>query len=262
MSVVTKALNLLQHFSTSRPEIGLSELRRLAGHDKATTYRYLQALENAGFIERSPISRAYRIGPAVLHLAQMRELTVPRREGAQAALKALADATGETAHISVLSGMDLHSLSACESDKHSTRAIIDLTILPLHATASGICALAFGPAELTQYALGRLVEFTANTATTEQALLAGIKRCRETGFGVSDRGFEDDISGISAPLFDQTGSFAGSIAVASVSNRLTDDAERTIKDRLMTASRDVTRNWGGVIPAAIEHSWASARTNA
>ncbi|MCR9138801.1 MAG: IclR family transcriptional regulator [Alphaproteobacteria bacterium] len=260
MSVVTKALNLLQYFSTSRPEIGLSEFRRLAGHDKATTYRYLQALEKAGFIEKIPTNRSYRIGPAVLHLAQMRELTVPRREGAQAALKALAEATGETAHISVLSGTDLHSLSSCESDKHSTRAIIDVNILPLHATASGICALAFGPADLTGFALNSLVEFTDKTAVTEEALMAEIERCRDCGFGQSDRGFEDDICGISAPLFDQTGAFAGSVAVASVASRLTGDAERTIKAQLMAASRDVTRNWGGTIPDGIERVWANART--
>ncbi|MGI9295824.1 MAG: IclR family transcriptional regulator [Pseudomonadales bacterium] len=257
MSVVTKALNLLEHFSISRPEIGLSELCRMAKHDKTTTYRYLQALEKAGFVEKNPITRAYRIGPAVLHLAQMRELTMPRKDVANASLTTLAEQTGETAHISVLSGTELHLLSFRESGRHSTRAIIDLHILPLHATASGICAITYGPAELTDIALGNLREFTPNTASTKQALMLEVDICRQTGFGHTDRGLEEDIFGISAPMFDQFGALIGTVAVASVASRLTNESERNIKNQLMIASREITRNWGGVTPAAIEQCWIS-----
>ena len=256
MSVVTKALRLLQYFSASRPEIGLSDLRRLAKHDKATTYRYLQALEEAGFIEKNPTSRAYRIGPAVLHLAQMRELTVPRTEGARAALVALADATGETAHLSVLSGTELHAIAAHESPKHSSRAIVDLQILPLHATASGQCALAFGPDDLTEYALRNLVRYTQATAATELQLKAAIKTAQQSGFGYSNRGLEDDVTGLAAPLFDQTNALAGTIAVAGVASRITPQRETEIKIDLITASREITRNWGGRIPASIEDCWS------
>ena len=51
MSSASKALELLSHFNTTRPEIGLSDMCRLAGRDKATTYRHLQVLEAAGFVE-------------------------------------------------------------------------------------------------------------------------------------------------------------------------------------------------------------------
>lgn len=256
MSVVTKALDLLQHFSTARPEIGLSQFCRLAKRDKATTYRYLQSLENAGFIEKNRHTKAYRIGPMVLHLAEMRELTVPRKEAARLPLDALAEATGETAHLSILSGTDLHVLMACESDKHSTRAVIDLQILPLHATASGICALAFGPEDLVDAAKGNLTRFTPHTAASEQSLTEAVETAREAGFGLSNRGFENDVFGFAAPIFDQTGLLAGTIAVASVASRVTPETESDIKQHLTVASRDITRNWGGVTPAHMETRWA------
>lgn len=262
MSVVTKALNLLQHFSISRPEIGLSELCRMARHDKTTTYRYLQALEKSGFVEKNPVTRAYRIGPAVLQLAQMRELTVPRKEVANASLCSLAEQTGETAHISVLSGTQLHSLSSRESGRHNARVIIDLHSLPLHATASGICAISYGPAELTDAALANLKEFTPNTASTKQALMVEVDICRQSGFGHTDRGLEEDIFGISAPLFDQFGVLTGTVAVASIASRLSNGVERNIKKQLMIASREITRNWGGVIPPDIEQCWVRPDTYA
>ncbi|MGC1496601.1 MAG: IclR family transcriptional regulator [Sulfitobacter sp.] len=258
MSSAAKTLELLSYFSTARPEIGLSQLCRLAKRDKATTYRHLQALEVTGFVEQNPSTKQYRLGPAVLQLAQTRETTVPRKSGADAPLTALAQATGETSHVSVLSGLTLYPLVSCESPRHSTRAIIDIRTFALHATASGLCALAFGPAELMQVAQKDMQVFTPNTATTSQDLEQHVRIVRETGFGRSNRSFETDIQSISAPIFDQTGHFAGAVSVASVATRFTPELEQIIQKNLIIASREITRNWGGQIPHSIEVLWAKS----
>lgn len=256
MTSVTKALSLLAHFSTARPEIGLSQLCRLAGRDKATTYRHLQALETAGFVEQNPMTKHYRLGPAVMQLAQLREATVPRKDGAKPALTALADATGETAHVTVLSGQTLYGLCECESPHHSIRAVIDINTFPLHATASGLSALAFGPATLFNAAIASLERFTAFTPTTENDLAQLVDTARSSGFGRADRILETEIQGLSAPVFDHSGQLAGAVAVASVAARFDAKLEQKIKSELITAARNITRNWGGVIPAQIEAAWA------
>ncbi|MDA7425018.1 IclR family transcriptional regulator [Thalassococcus lentus] len=261
MSSTTKALTLLSHFSTKRPEIGLSQLCRLAGRDKATTYRHLQALETAGFVEQNPATKHYRLGPAIMHLAQVREATVPRETGAINVIKELADATGETAHVTVLSGSTLYGLSACESPHHATRAVIDINIFPLHATASGLCALAFGPEDLFQTALTKMENFTSATPATPEALADLVAHIRLTGFGQADQIYEDEIQAIAAPVFDHTGNFAGAVAVASVASRFTSELEKTIKAELTIAAHEITRNWGGVIPAQIEKAWAASTTH-
>ena len=258
MSSVTKALALLKHFSTDRPEIGLSQLCRLTGRDKATTYRYLQALEITGFVEQNQTTRHYRIGPSVMKLAQVREETVPRKEGALSALSALADATGETAHATVLSGTTLYALASCESPMHGTRAVIDIDTFPLHATASGVCALAFGPDNLFAIATSNLQRFTDTTPTTPDTLMSLVKTARETGFGSANQSYEAEIHGISAPVFDQTGAFAGAVSVATVAARLTPKLEATIKTHLVEASREITRNWGGSPPASLEACWTNS----
>lgn len=258
MSSAAKTLALLTYFSSDRPEIGLSEFCKLAERDKATTYRHLQVLEDAGFIEKNPTSKRYRMGPAILNLARVREITVPRKTSAEAALRMLADECGETAHVSVLSGESLYCLLACESPRHATRAIIDLETLPLHATASGTCALAFGPPALIETAKQNLIKFTEHTPTTEQGLVAAIKEAKKTGFGHSHRGYQNDIESIAAPLFDQTGRFAGAVSVASVASRFSADAKHTTKQCLIKASREITRNWGGSVPSDLEARWTSA----
>lgn len=256
MSSAAKTLDLLSHFSTLRPEIGLSQMCRIAGRDKATTYRHLQALEAAGFVEQNPLTKLYRLGPALLQLAQIREATVPRKDSAQVVLQRLAVATGETAHVSVLSGKVLYSLASCESPRHSTRAIIDINSFPLHATASGLCTLAFGPEALFDLAAKGLERFTQTTPTSRATLADLVTQARQSGFGLGAQSYEAEIHGVATPLFDQTGGFAGAVAVACVASRFGPDLHRTITSELARASRDITQAWGGRVPSHIETAWA------
>ncbi|KIN62698.1 HTH-type transcriptional regulator, IclR family [Sulfitobacter noctilucicola] len=258
MSSASKALALLSHFSVQRPEIGLSQLCRIAKRDKATTYRHLQALEEAGFIEQNPATKHYRLGPAVMHLAQVREATVPRKESAKSVLSVLADATGETSHVAVLSGTTVYGLCDCESPRHATRAVLDINTFPLHATASGLCALAFGGDDLLEAALKRMESFTASTLTSKSDIEASLDTVRETGFAQANRSYEDEIQGIAAPIFDHTGALAGTVAVASVASRFSAELERVIKAELIVAARALTHNWGGTVPAHIEAAWAKS----
>lgn len=255
MSSVTKTLELLDYFTPLQPEIGLSQLCRLAGWDKATTYRRLQSLEEAGFVEQNRITKRYRLGPALLQLAHTREITVPRKAGAEAQVRHLAEATGETSHISVMSGKNLFALMAVESPKHSIRVVIDIQVFPLHATASGLCALAFGLEDLHHAAQGSLTPYTAKTITSPEQLQACIKNTRSTGFGKAEGSFEADVISLAVPVFDQTGFFAGAVSVATVATRFTDELESVIKTHLVTASREITHNWGGIVPAHIEKAW-------
>lgn len=255
MSSASKTLELLEHFSPERPEIGLSQMCKLASRDKATTYRYLQSLETVGFVEQSPTTKHYRLGPALLQLAQTRETTVPRKAAAEKQLHDLAAATGESTHISVLSGNTLYKLMAVESPRHSIRVIVDIQTFPLHATASGLCALAFGPERLSDFAKLNLTAFTPNTIVDVDALKASIADTFECGFGRAAGSMETDVFSLAAPVFDQTGLFAGAISVASVAARFIPDLERLIKEQLIVASREVTRNWGGIVPANVEQAW-------
>lgn len=258
MSSAARTLELLSYFSASQPEIGLSQLCRLAGRDKATTHRHLQVLEEAGFVEQNALTKGYRLGPALLQLAQTRELTVPRKAGAQQALRQLCEVTGETSHVTVLSGTVVYALTACESTEHSIRVIMDTQTTPLHATASGLCALAFGPDELMAVATANMQAYTAQTMTTANALEQAVAQARLCGIARAVCSFEADVASLAAPLFDQSGLFAGAVSVASVATRFTPDLEARIRENLILASRDITHNWGGTIPDAIAASWETA----
>src|SRR5215212_10251367 len=103
MSTVGKAISLLEQFTLGEPEIGLSELARKTGLDKATARRLLMAMADHRLIEQEPASRRYRLGAGLSRLARFRDAHFPFVRVAAPVVRELALETGETVHLSEFS---------------------------------------------------------------------------------------------------------------------------------------------------------------
>lgn len=260
MSTVGKALELLDLFSPARPQVGLSELARLAGLNKATCYRLVTALCDHGLVEQIAAGRDYRLGPALLRLAALREAQVPTRTAALPVLQALADATGETAHLSVLESGTLRSLARAYSTAHATRVTLeDVSVLPFHATASGLAVLAFQEAALRDAVLSApLPRLTPQTETDPEALRQRLTAVQQSGLASGIGGFDAEVQSLAVPLFDALGRCSGGLAVAAMASRMTPDQQALIRTELIHAGRAITALWGGTLPPAISHAWQTA----
>lgn len=249
-STVAKALALLEYFSEDEPEIGLSDLARRAGIDKATVHRMMGSMADAGLVEQRRDSRLYRLGAGVLRLARIRETCFPISSIFQAGLDALSEKTGETAHASLIAGKTLATIGISESPRSTRVSIISGEILPLHSTASGLVTLAFGPPNLLKRTLNdRLEAKTERTVTKANALTPIIERIRRQGYASADQTNEDDVFGIAAPVFDRDGLACGTLAVATPAHRMSDDLKETIISTLMEEAKTVSNGTGGRIPA-------------
>ncbi|MCT8972983.1 IclR family transcriptional regulator [Microbaculum marinisediminis] len=252
MQTVDKAMKLLGAFTPAEPEIGLSDLARRAGYDKAATRRFLVALQKHGFIEQNPANRKYRLGAAFLHFAQLREATQPLASVIAPLLETLTEKTGETAHASHYSatgsGGALITIGMRESNK-ATRVHMDPSeILPLHATASGLVYLAFAPgARIDEAIAGGLKAYTAHTITSANRLRAAVAQARTAGHAVAGQSFEDEVTGIAMPFFDASGAAVGALAVATPSSRMTDTLKASILSELQRTVATATRGIGGVM---------------
>lgn len=246
MRTVEKALKILDLFSIHQPEAGLSEIARQAHLDKATTLRMLSALVRQGFVEQHPESKKYRLGKAVLKLARVRETSFPVVALLQPVLKKLATLTGETAHASLATATALMTVGVAEPQR-ATRVFVDPSQpLPFHATASGICYLAFAPEGVAEEILESwsLKAYTETTRTTANGLRAEIETARQQGFAVAEGSFESDVIGCAAPMFDWSGHASGAIAVATVAARATAEHRAAIASSVLRAAVEVTRATG------------------
>jgi len=248
-STVDKALTLLGFFTERRSAAGLSELARLSGFNKATTLRFLNSLEAKGFVEQDAATRAYHLGPAFLRFAQVRESSFPFARAVRDILHGLVEKTGETAHVSALSGGVLANIDRVES-KRSNRVVLDPgEVLPFHATASGIVYLAFADPDVTDAALkAPLTGHTAKTITDPAAIRARVDQARADGYARAGETYEDQVVGLALPYFGPSGAVCGAVAVALPKARASDGAETLILRELRTAARKLSAACGGALP--------------
>lgn len=257
VGTVSKALELLDCFSKARPLLGLTEFARLAGLNKATCFRLLAELQDYGLVEQVGPGREYRLGPAVLRLANLREAIVPRKNAALPVLRALAQATEETAHLSVIEGEKLGMLAFAYASAHATRVTMeDAEVLPFHATSSGLAALAFSETGLQDRILSQVLRrYTPRTETSADDLRARLKKVRADGIAESKSTFEAEVHSFAAPLFDGSGRCIGALAVAAPASRMTASLRDLILTELTRGAAEIIALWGGTLPADLATLW-------
>jgi DNA-binding IclR family transcriptional regulator len=250
MRTVDKAFELLGFFTERRAQIGLSELARSAGFDKATTRRLLLALSRHGLVEQHPDDKRYRLGPGVLRLARVREATTPLASSAGPVLRRLVDGSGETAHLTVLAGHRLSTV-AVEESHHSNRVTMEVgEDLPFHATASGLIVMAHADREqLAALKSDEMRAYTDKTHTSVAKLQELVRAARIEGFVINDGWYESDACSVAAPYFDQYAQVRGAVAVAAPSTRFSVEEQSTICALVTGAGAEMTSRIGGIEPS-------------
>lgn len=257
MGTISKALKLLNYFSAARPEIGLSDFHRLSGQDKATIHRHLAELQSNGFVEQDPITKAYRLGAAVLRLANVRERTVPARNALAPIVEDMAEAIGELVHVSLRQGDLLSPICSADTPRSGITVSIDeAEILPLHATSSGYALLAFSDGGFVDTYLSKpLISFTPWTVTDPAALRKIIDTTRRSGIAECDQGYEQDVYTLAVPIFDRNRQAAGTVAIAIPTSRIADPLLERARDMLKTACQHMSRAIGGDIAPHLQRIW-------
>lgn len=235
MSTVGKAISLLELFTPKEPEIGLSDIARKSGLDKATARRLLVALAEHRLIEQEPLSRRYRLGAGLSRLARRRDAHLPFVRVAAPIVRELALETGETVHLSEFSAGALLTVHV-ELSAKANRVSVDVgQILPLHGTASGIAFLAFSRPQTIEAHFGRpLTAFTQHTMTSRDAVMQAVRLAATRGYSRSAQGYEEGVHSVAAPILGSDGFPVGTLAVASPVSRI-DDA---LADRQGQAARE------------------------
>ena len=257
MGTITKALKLLEHFTSDRGEIGLASFVRLSGADKATVRRHLVELQNNGFLEQHPETRTYRLGPAILRLASVREKHFPIRAAIVPVVDRMAAELGELVHASQVQGTMMSPVYHADPITNGLRVIFDeAEMLPMHATASGLAMLAFGPEGLLDTVLsGELASYAPNTVIARSDLVHLVEQFQAQGYSTSDAFFTRDIQSFGMPFFGADGEAIGTIAVPVPESRLTDEMRPRILSALRAGCEAVTRSSAGAIPPALTDTW-------
>lgn len=204
------------------PGHGVTELARRCGQTKARTFRLLWTLEQRGVIVRAGQDATYRLGHAALIWGAAAATQNDLVRVAQPLLKALGEETSETTKLRIRDGLDCVTVAKWEPDRELRCHSLVGRRHPLHEQPA-LVLLAYAEPDIQREVLGSLPPAVARDRAEALA------RIREQGFNVTRSEFDgarESIS-IAAPVFDQTGMIAASIAVAAPASRM-DEARQGI----------------------------------
>lgn len=215
VKTVDKAMSLLRQFSLEDPEIGLNELARRTGEDKAVTRRLLISLCKHDFLEQNPETRKYRLGHGFLSLARLREATVPMTKATRVVSRWLSAKANETVHVGIPGAEGMLTVSYMLPPRGNVINLRPAERFPYHASASGLAFLAFCTPD-TRDRLLRLdrEKVTRFTVTEQDALLDQIGAAQQRGYALTRHTVEVGVSSIALPFFAQGEDPAGTIAIA------------------------------------------------
>ena len=222
---VSHALDILESFTRTEDELGVTELSKRLGLHKNNIFRLLATLEHRGYIEQNRRTENYRLGPRTLQLGSIFIEQRECRRQARPILEGLMASTGETAVVAVLRADKVIYMDSVETDR-TVRAVSRVgAMLPAHCTAVGKVNLSFLPPEEIErlYPENDLPAATPRTLRTRDALLNELKGIRERGYAVENEECDLDVKSIAAPVRDFSKNVIAAVGVIAPAHRLADD---------------------------------------
>ena len=233
MTTVDKAMNVLRQFSLERLEIGLNDMARLMGEDKAVIRRILVSLMDSGFVEQNPENQRYFLGSGFLALARLREATVPMVRATQIVSSWLCRRTNETIHVSIAGQTGMSTVAYNLPQRGNVINLRPADRYPFHSSSSGLAYLSFCTPgtqnRLLDLPRERLTRFTVTDADDLRALCAAT---RAAGYACTRNTVEVGVASVAMPFFLGGADPSGTIAIAVPDLNLTPDHQRFLVDNL------------------------------
>jgi len=222
---VAKAIDILCCFRRESPTLSVTEISHRLNLHKSTVSRLLLTLEQGGLVSCEERTGHYRLGFGLLEMAGLVMEGSDLRTLAQPHLRALAEASGETANLAVLDGEHVVNIDQILSPQTIKHVGWIGRRNPLHCTSGGRVFLAFGPEARAQRVLTQaLPAYTPATITDPGRLVEELAQVRQDGYALAREEFETGLAAIAAPIRNARGEVIATCSVSGPSFRFSADA--------------------------------------
>jgi len=246
---LAKGLRILGMFSATQPNWSVSDLIRMTGYPRATTYRLVRTLESERYLVLNPATGRYQIGlaaTALLHsLKEPSNLVLALHPLAQA----LADQIGELVSLAI--------------DVHGDPLVIDATSAGFNpfnssigpgrvidagtTTAPGKLFLAYKGPEQWQAALARpLRRRTPRTIVDPDVLTAQLERVLTDGVAFDEEEHYVGLCAMAAPVWDGAGTIVAAVTIVTAAERFREERRRLLADALRSSAARMSSALGFV----------------
>jgi DNA-binding IclR family transcriptional regulator len=231
----------------------LTEICSVVGIHKSKGYSILNTLQQFAFVQRSPDSKTYTLGPGLLFLSSKVLNNLDLREAVAPVLCELSHYTNSTAFLGLIS--DNHVFVAAKDE-----GMQDIGVMirlghrfPLAWGAHGKSIVAFLPDAEREKVLGSSkLYFHGNPSSFDRDRLEReMAECRKVGFAVDLGGMKAGVHAVASPVFGPSGRLIGALAV--VGTFPVESAER-YGSEVAAAAKEFSESIGGAPPQSRQRS--------
>jgi DNA-binding IclR family transcriptional regulator len=225
---LVRGLTILGLFDVDHREWTIDEMTEQTGLVRMTVYRMARTLESVAFLVRDASTNRYRLGPAALAMCYVSDDQSDFIEAAQPYLASLVKETGE----SVTLAIEVDGYPVCVDIMNTTRPFKRQTapgrILGDIGTVHGKIFAAFkSPAEREAILDKPRSRTTPHTVTDTDLIIAELDQVAAEDVAYDMEGSYQGLCSVGAPVRDQFGEIAATIAVVIPSGRF-GDGERAL----------------------------------
>jgi DNA-binding IclR family transcriptional regulator len=232
IQTVMNALRMLEVFHTET-EMGVSDLARRLDLHKNNAFRLLATLELAGYMQQTPETDLYHLGPRCLELGHAFARSHTLINQARPVLEELAETLGETAHLGVLRGYEVVHLDGVLPQQLVLTGLRVGERLPAHCTALGKVLLADDASNIADRVFSRS---TDSTVVDPAKLADELRAVALQGYAADLEEFATGLRCVAAPVRDASSRVIAAISISGPSFRLSEEALHGAGARAITAA--------------------------
>jgi IclR family pca regulon transcriptional regulator len=212
---LAKGLAIIRAFNDHDRALTLADAAARTGLSRAAARRILMTLEDLGFTAREG-ERHFVLTPKVLSLGYAYLSSMPLWGFAQPVLESLVEEMRETCAIAVPDGTELVYVLRIPVHRILSEGATVGSRRPLYCHSAGRVLLAgFNPVQLDRYfERAKLNSYTDRTITEPAQLRRAIADAGRKGYAYVNGELEDNVSGVSVPIFSPEGSVLAALNVS------------------------------------------------
>lgn len=239
IQAVALALRLVSHLARQTEPVGVTAIAEALGTTKSRIHRHLQTLVQLGYAQQEPLNERYQVGPALINVGIVISENYDLVGRARAALRELRETLGCSAVLSRVEPDGIRVLLTISGKSPIEIGVKPGSLLPLHATAQGKVALAFGDPLVRERILDSELEtLTPHTLTTARALVADLAKAKRQGWATAPNEVLIGLNALAVPIFDGRGVLAGTISIVdSIQHIEAEPSPEQIRHTLAAAAK-------------------------
>lgn len=245
-STLAKGLSVLDWLARQQRDCRVVEVAQAFGLARSNAHRTLQTLVECGWAVQDAATSTYRASLRLFELGSLVEGAIDFKALLHPQLAALARASGETIHLTVLEGAEIVYLDKFDSPLPVAAYSRIGGHTPAYCVASGkalLAALGHNAGTLRTL-FGTLHPHTPNTITDFDALHADLVRTRSRGWGENREEWRLGVCGLAAPVFNARGEPIAAIGMSVPSIRFARAQARALAEQLTACARDASQILG------------------